>query len=168
MPYAFRLLAAAAAVALSTVTAAVALDAPKGPVILTVTGAIANTNGPAGAEFDMDMLNALAQRTTKTRTPWTEGATEFAGPLASALLDAIGAKGDKLKVIALNDYSAEVPVADLRDHPVILATTMYGKPMSVRDKGPLFLIYPFDEEPDLFSEVYFNRSVWQINRIDVQ
>ncbi len=167
MSSAFRLLAAAAAVALSTLSAA-ALDAPKGPVVLTVSGAIANTNGPNGAEFDMDMLNALQQRTTKTKTPWTEGVTDFAGPLGSALLDAVGAKGETLKVVALNDYSAEVPVADLREHAVIFATTMYGKPMSVRDKGPLFLIYPFDEEPELFSEVYFNRSVWQINRVEVK
>lgn len=39
--------------------------------------------------------------------------------------------------------------------------------MSVRDKGPLFLIYPFDDNPDLFDEVYFGRSVWQIAQIVV-
>lgn len=147
---------------------ALALDAPTGRVVLTVTGAIAETNAPGAAEFDMAMLAALAQRTTVTTTPWTTGEVSFAGPLGSALLDAVGATGATLKVTALNDYSAEVPAADLREHPVILATTLDGKPMSVREKGPLFLIYPFAEEPDLYNETYFNRSVWQIARIEVR
>ena len=70
-------------------------------------------------------------------------------------------------MIALNDYSANVPAEDFRSHPVIFATRLDGQILSVRDKGPLFLIYPFDEAPELFSEVYFGRSVWQISRIEV-
>jgi len=158
----------AAAVLAAAATDALALDAPKGPVVLTVTGAIGETNAPGAAEFDMAMLAALAQKTTVTKTPWTTGEVSFAGPLGSALLDAVGATGGTLKVVALNDYSADVPAADLREHPVILATAMDGKPMSVREKGPLFLIYPFDDEPDLYNETYFNRSVWQIARIEVR
>lgn len=152
----------------ATSTAALALDAPKGPVVLTVHGAITITNGPNGAEFDMDMLNALAQRTTTVETPWTEGKISFAGPLGSALLEAVGATGTSLKVTALNDYSADVPVADLQQWPVIFATTMDGQPMSVREKGPLFVIYPFDVDSSLYTEMYFNRSVWQIAEIEVR
>lgn len=161
-----RLFAAAALLAVGAVPA-FALDAPKGPVVLTVTGAITETNAPDGAEFDLDMLKALAQKSTVTATPWTEGTVTFDGPLGRALLDAVGAKGETMKVTALNDYSADVPVEDFRKHDVILATAMDGKPMSVRDKGPLFIIYPFNSEPDLYTEVYFNRSVWQIARIDI-
>ena len=158
----------AAAVASSVATAALALDKPTGPVVLTVTGAIAETNGPNGAEFDQAMLSALAQKTTVTETPWTDGVVSFSGPLGRAVLDAGGASGSALTVTALNDYSAEVPAEDFRTLDVILATAMDGKPMSVRDKGPLFIIYPFDADRSLYNEVYFNRSVWQIARIDVK
>ena len=158
----------AAAFILTGASAALALDPPKGPVVLTVSGAIANTNGPNGAEFDLEMLNALEQKATTSATPWTEGTVTFDGPLGRALLDAVGATGETMTVVALNDYSADVPVADFRDHDVILATRMDGKEMSVRDKGPLFIIYPFDKEPDLYNEVYFNRSVWQIAKIDIR
>ncbi len=41
------------------------------------------------------------------------------------------------------------------------------QPMSVRDKGPLFLVYPFDLNPELYNEKYFSRSVWQIKEIEV-
>ncbi|WP_244635927.1 molybdopterin-dependent oxidoreductase [Chthonobacter albigriseus] len=161
------ILASAALLALSAFPAA-ALDAPKGEVILVVKGAITNTNGPDGASFDMAMLDALASRTTSTATPWVEGKVDFKGPLGSAILDAVGATGTSMTVTALNDYSVEVPVADFREHEVILATTLNGEPMSVRDKGPLFIIYPFDSEPQLYNELYFSRSVWQIATIDVK
>jgi hypothetical protein len=79
----------------------------------------------------------------------------------------LGATGSQLRVVAINDYAATVPWSDLDAYPVILATRHNGRPMSVREHGPLFIIYPFDEYPDLRSEVHFTRSVWQIARIEV-
>lgn len=143
------------------------LPMPEGEVILTVSGQITNTNGEGIAQFDREMLDALAHRTTTATTPWLDGVHDFKGPLGTAILEAVGAQGQTLRVIALNDYSAEVPVQDLLDFAVIFATDIDGQQMSVREKGPLFMIYPFDEKPELFNEVYFGRSVWQITRIEI-
>lgn len=143
------------------------LAEPEGPVVLTVSGNITHTNGPNVARFDRAMLQALERRTTTAKTPWFNETHDFEGPLAAAVLDAVGARGAVMRVIALNDYAADVPVDDVRRLPVVLATHLDGEVMSVRDKGPLFLIYPFDEFPDLFNEIYFGRSVWQITRIEV-
>jgi hypothetical protein len=140
---------------------------PQGPVVLTVFGNITHTNGDGVAQFDLDMLAALEQRSTTASTPWFDGPRDFDGPLAAAILDAVGAQGSMMRVIALNDYSANVPIDDARTFPVVFATHLNDKVMSVRDKGPLFLIYPFDEFPELFNEVYFGRSVWQITQIEV-
>ena len=147
---------------------ALALDKPKGDVILTVTGHVEHTNAGDSAQFDLEMLEALASRTGAMETPWTTGKITFSGPLLSAILDAAGAKGETLTVKALNDYAADMPVSDARDFETMLATRMDGKTMSVRDKGPLFLIYPFDIHPDLYNEKYFSRSVWQIKEIEVK
>lgn len=165
-----RLIVAAAAASLVLLAGGPgwALDPPKGPVVLTVSGAITRTNGPRGAEFDLEMLEALAGRTTRTHTPWTEGVVTFSGPLGRAVLDAVGATGETMRISALNDYAAEVPVADFHDHDVILATRMDGEVMSVRSRGPIFVIYPFDEDRDLYNEQIFTRSVWQVNRIEVR
>lgn len=147
-------------------TSALALDAPKGPVVLTVKGAITNTNVGDTAEFDLAMLEALAGRKATMETPWTQGMVTFEGPLLSALLKAVGATGSTLSVKALNDYAAEVPADDAK-LATILATRMDGKLMSVRDKGPLMVVYPFDQDPSLYNEKYFSRSVWQIKEIEV-
>lgn len=147
-------------------TSAFALDAPKGPVILTVKGAISKTNAGDTAQFDLAMLEALAGRKATMETPWTDGKVTFEGPLLSALLDAVGSTGSLLSVKALNDYAAEVPAEDAK-LATMLATRMDGKLMSIRDKGPLMVVYPFDQNPDLYNEKYFSRSVWQIKEIEV-
>jgi hypothetical protein len=40
--------------------------------------------------------------------------------------------------------------------------------MPVEGKGPLFIVYPFDLHPELYNDVYFGRSVWQVKTIDIR
>ena len=143
------------------------LPTPQGEVILTVRGALANANADGAAAFDLAMLDALEQRTTTTATPWHEGVQTFSGPQIAAILAAAGAQGSALRIIAVNDYAATMPWDDTQTIPVILASRRNGETMSVRDTGPLFVIYPFDEQPQLRDEVYFSRSVWQVREIEV-
>ena len=91
----------------------------------------------------------------------------FTGPLGSAVLDLVGASGTTMKVVALNDYASDVPVADFRQHAVILATHRDGTPMAVRDRGPLWIIYPMDRDASLRNAVVYARSVWQIRDIEL-
>ena len=144
------------------------LAVPAGDTILTVTGAISNTNAAGAATFDLAMLEALPGQETTTTTPWYDGAQSFSGPLGSALLAAVGASGDTLVVTAINDYVTEIPRSDFETWPVILATRHNGAAMSVREKGPIFVIYPFDGDKSLNTEVYYGRSAWQVKSIEVR
>jgi hypothetical protein len=143
------------------------LPVPSGPVVLEVTGLIANTNDGASADFDLAMLSTLEGGTTITSAPWYDGVHEFSGPLGAAMLTSVGASGTMLRVTALNDYVTEIPVSDFLDYEVVLATALDGKVLSIRDKGPIFIIYPFDEKPELNNETYYGRSAWQVKSIEV-
>ena len=60
-----------------------ALEAPKGPVILIMDGAIAISNEAGGrALFDREMLERMGTTTVVTTTPWTEGVPKFEGVFA--------------------------------------------------------------------------------------
>ena len=49
----------------------------------------------------------------------------------------------------------------------LLAFERNGKPMSVREKGPLWIVYPYDSDAKFQSEVYYSRSIWQLDRLAV-
>jgi len=49
----------------------------------------------------------------------------------------------------------------------ILAYAMDGAPMLVRDKGPIWVIYPYDEGARYRTDTVYARSVWHLDRIDV-
>lgn len=141
--------------------------APDKPV-LAVSGKIRNANSEAQFVFDMAMLETLPQHSFRTGTPWYADTREFTGPLLRDVLSAAGAQGQMLTARALNDYKVVIPVRDATAYNVIVARLMDGKPMPVRDKGPLFIIYPFDDHSELRSQTYYGRSVWQLREIQVK
>ncbi len=144
------------------------LPAPTQPVILTVTGKITKRNRGEAAVFDAAMIDKLPAHEFRTWTPWFKEPVTFRGPLLQTLLDAVGAQGQTLNFVALNDYAVNVPLSDAREFGPLLARRINGKVLGVRDKGPLFLIYPFDTKPETRTDQYYGRSIWQITRVSVQ
>jgi hypothetical protein len=144
-----------------------ALELPTAAVVLTLRGALARANRRDQADFDMPMLERLPQHAITTETPWHSGARTFKGPLLRDVLATAGASGQVARLVALNDYRVEMPLDDARRYDVILARQLDGKPMSVREKGPLFVMYPFDTQPQLRNAVYFSRCVWQLRSIEL-
>lgn len=144
------------------------LPAPSGPVILTVTGNVAVTNSARGAEFDRPMLYALGLSKIATTTAWTDGVKQFEGVLLGKVLDRVGATGDLITAIAINDYVAPIPREDVDKYGVLLAATMDGTEMTVRDYGPLWVVYPRDDFPDLVETQNNDRWVWQLHELNVK
>jgi hypothetical protein len=164
-----RLLAAAALAAVlgATPAAAEGFASPAGPVILTLGGKIAATNSEGTLALDQALLETLPQHEFATSTIWTEGVATFRGVLLRDLLRATGATGTTVTLTALNDYSITLPVAEATETAPLLAYLMNGQPMSVRDKGPVWLIYPYDADADFRTEQTYARSIWQLDRIEV-
>jgi hypothetical protein len=164
-----RVVSLSAALLLGLVTPwATALDTVAGKVVLTITGHVAQANAGDHADFDMAMLEKLPQHSFTTSTPWFPQPKTFTGPLLRDVLAAAGAQGALLRAVALNDYKIDIPAADAEAFDVIVARLLDGKPMAVRDKGPLFIVYPFDSRSDLRSERYYSRSAWQLRALEVK
>ncbi len=156
-------LAVASALALPVLAA---LPRPTGRVILSLKGRLGAGHGPS-VDFDDAMLAAMPQHTLRTQTPWHEGVKAFTGPLLRDVLAAAGAQGSTIRAVALNDYKVDIPFDDAQAIDVVMARLLDGKPMPVRDKGPLFIIYPFDDRPELRSPQYFARCAWQLRTIEI-
>lgn len=152
----------------SVARAAEPLPAPLGPVILLVSGNIGVTNTPEGAAFDRQMLIDLGQTEVRTSTPWTDGVQVFEGVLARTVVERVEAEGATVKAAALNDYTVEVPLEDFLNYDVLLAMNMNGEEMRVSDKGPIWIVYPRDDVPELHNRLLHDRWVWQLKSLQVQ
>lgn len=153
---------------LCALPAAWALDKPAGAPVLTLSGKISATNVDKKAVFDAAMLAALPQHSFTTSTPWYKAPVKFTGPLLSDVLRAAKASGTTLRAVALNDYKVAIPAEDATRFKVIVARLIDDKPIPVREKGPLFVVYPFDSDSELRTTKYYDRSIWQLKAIEVE
>lgn len=140
----------------------------EGKVLLRISGNISKSNSESGIEIDQAMLDSLPVVTFSTPTPWTEGNSEWSGVRLNEFLDYIGAQSRELHIKALDGYEVDFKNVDLDKYPVIIAYKLNGEYMSVRDLGPLWIMFPFADHPEL--DIQFNRSlsVWQLLEIEVR
>lgn len=139
-----------------------------GPIILTVAGSIGGTDSSGAAEFDREGLAEIGWREVTSYTDWTEGPQKFSGVPLQALLDHVGAKGDTLLAEALNDYAIRLPISDAARYDVLLAMKNNGEWMRIRDKGPIWIIYPEDTQMSGNRGAHNDKMVWQLRRLTVE
>lgn len=144
------------------------LPAPADPVILTVSGAIGRTNADGKARFDRALLETLGWVEIETFTPWTDGPQRFGGVRLSALLEAVGAEGHSLLARALNDYTAVIPIGDAAEFDVVLALDRNGKPLTVRGRGPVWIVYPARKPWEGEVDRHNDKMVWQLRSLEVR
>ena len=144
------------------------LPLPEGDVVLEVHGEIGNGNGDGIAVFDAAMLRALLPASLETSTAVTDGVRRFDGFLMRDLLERIDAAGTSVLATALNDYSIEISVDEFHKFDVLVAYEMDGEALLPSDKGPLWIVYPRDDHPELQDIRYDYRWVWQLTRLDVR
>lgn len=115
---------------------------------------------------EADLL-ALPQVEVRTVNEFVDGLRTFSGPLARDVLMSSGA-GEVSEVVltAANDYQIEVNAAEFFTYDVILALSMDGVPLSRRDKGPIWMIYPMSDFAELRDPVYNSRLIWQLVRME--
>jgi hypothetical protein len=135
----------------------------QGTTLLTVTG-------PDGTSVDYDLatLEALPSTTLRTHTSWTDGPQQFTGVRASLLLPPLDDQGTTVQALALNDYEGTLAIEELQQYPVIIAYKRNGAYMSTREKGPLWIIFPQDEFPQLKTTEVDHKMVWHLRRLIIE
>lgn len=148
--------------------AAPALPAPTEQPLLTIRGKLRVLNSFDSVQLDRAGLEGLGTASFVTMTPWYPGPVEFEGVPMARLMSAVGAFGDTVVATALNDYVTAIPVRDFSTYNVLLALKRDGEYMPLRDKGPLFIVYPYDSDPALRHQRFYSRSAWQVAHLVVR
>jgi hypothetical protein len=181
----FRLLAVALVLAWSGFAQAQSMRAPSGPVILTISGKIAQTNrGPfdekkdaffknqqvtfqRAAAFDLAMLEALGMRSVEADYPQGGALHKFEGPLLRDVLKAVGASGSVVKVAALDGYVQEIELREIEQWPVLLAVREDGAYLPLGGFGPTRIVFPRRDVPAL-ADRNDDKWVWAVVHIAVE
>lgn len=133
-------------------------------VLLTVTAPDGSRHALGYA--DLERLPVTGFETT---TPWNTTKQSFEGVSLADLLASLGidASGEA-EAGALNDYKAKFKLKDAVEHGAIIAYRLDGRHFGVRDKGPLWLIYPIDTDPVFRTDYYINHMVWQLISLKIE
>ena len=115
--------------------------------------------------YSLDEVEALGLDRIETTTTWTDGKQVFEGILLSRLVDQFAPESTRIVVKAINNYEAEIDVSEARKYPVLLAVRQNGERMSIRDKGPAWVIYPRDDYSELQDERHNFKWVWQVGAV---
>lgn len=93
---------------------------------------------------------------------------DVGGPLIREIFAAAGITGTKITARALDGYELDIPMEDVQNYDVVAAVEVDGKPLSVRDRGPAWIVYPTVDHPELKDALYEARSVWQLKELIVE
>ena len=183
---------AAAAAAALPMAAHAARPSGRGPVLLTVSGAIGRGNrGPLdpaldqmlhkhgvsfakGYTFDYAALLQLAPHTIRPTLEYDAKPHLLRGPLLLDVLAATGAKVDDRSVLvlrAVDGYNTELSGAQARTRRVIIATHIDGDPLPLGGLGPLWAVVDADRVPQLAALPLVQRFAacpWALYHVEVR
>lgn len=129
---------------------------------------ILNARNEVIKTYSMEQLDGLGQTSYATENAFIDGRSEFSGPSVRVVMADAGLEigpGDSYEMIAVNDYAVTVPAEDILDYDVILATRRDGERMSLREKGPIWLMYPISDHDELQDAIYNSRLIWQLTEV---
>ncbi|KFD79980.1 oxidoreductase molybdopterin binding domain protein [Vibrio paracholerae] len=113
-----------------------------------------------------ELATVLPEVSFTTELPWIHGARRFTGFKVSDLLEYLQQdQVNSVTFMALNNYAANISIADIQQYEPIVAYYMDGNEMKIRHKGPFWLVYNLNKNPKLKNSVYYTHMVWQISQI---
>ncbi|SEK97159.1 hypothetical protein SAMN05443999_10338 [Roseovarius azorensis] len=137
-------------------------------VIMTITYDMPRNDQTGAITLTEDQIRDLPRLTFNTTTIWTSGVQKFTGVPLRALLDHYGLEGREIVLSAANDYRITIPMSEIRTDAPMIAYERNDRPMSLRDYGPLWLVYNYDGDAANRTQTVFSRSIWQLDHITVK
>lgn len=111
-------------------------------------------------------LLSLPQQSFKTKHSWSENAEIFSGPLLKDVLNLACQNTSQLMLRAINDYTVKMDFNEIRQYKPIVALSVNHQRLSIRNKGPLWIMMPIDEFQDPPSNLN-EKMIWQLSDISI-
>jgi hypothetical protein len=144
------------------------VQAPTGPVVLTLTGKIGQRNVDRSAlHFDAAILDELGVVEAKVYDPWVKQELEFQGVWMNDLINAAKPTSDaqSIHITALDNYQVDLSLADVRAGGILAATKRGdGSPIPLEEGGPVRVVFV----GGVPSGASADQWIWNLTTIDVR
>lgn len=112
-------------------------------------------------------LAELGSTRFTTALPWNDETARIEGPSITELLRSVDPDGTstRIEIEALDGFVITADIEQLVADGAILVIREDGAFLPVSRKGPAFLMFPFDDRPELKDQARFGQCIWQISRI---
>ncbi|WP_020559908.1 hypothetical protein [Thiofilum flexile] len=136
-------------------------------MLLEVLGSKDSGCPPDTVLNEQQLLN-LPQQTFKTSHTWSKEPQTFSGPLLEDVLKYVcpDKKFIKLHLRALDGYAIDLNFPAVQKYRPIVALTVNGEGMKIRDKGHLWVMAPLDDF-NIPERSLDELLIWQLNQISV-
>ena len=129
--------------------------------------AINNSGCQQSVQLNDRQLLALPQQQFVTHHSWSETPESFSGPLLEDVLDMACDNTKKIKLTALNNYAIDMDFSQLKQYQPIIALSVNGKRLSIREKGPLWIMLPLDDLKGIKEKSLDGVLIWQLSDIAI-
>nr|WP_163502308.1 molybdopterin-dependent oxidoreductase [Halomonas socia] len=115
-------------------------------------------------------LKAYPQRSVTGFIPDVDDQeAEWTGVSLASLLKGLGEPlPARLTASAMDSYREAIPGSDLEVYDPIIAYQRNGEYLNISQRGPLVIMYPYGEHPELLTRVFFSRTVWQLDELRLE
>lgn len=148
--------------------------AHAGKVELRVNGEVSVPDSATtkSCDFTLESLQSFPQQNVGATNKYVSGKSTFQGPLLRDVLSACDVhQSTQMELIfqAADGYVARAPLDDAFKFDVIVALSNNNAPLKAHEKGPLWVVYPLDAEPDgLVLQDAIDKMVWNLKKITVK
>ncbi|WP_157822361.1 molybdopterin-binding oxidoreductase [Psychromonas sp. Urea-02u-13] len=119
-------------------------------------------------QYTLSQLLQLPQHEIRTNIPWTNKTHTYSGPYLEDVLALANVSGQWLTMYALDRYQIDFNFNRIKKYKPILALSVDRKKLTIRTKGPIWVILPMDDYAELDAAVYHDFMVWQLVKINVE
>ncbi|MDR5906455.1 molybdopterin-dependent oxidoreductase [Franzmannia qiaohouensis] len=128
--------------------------------------------GPGGVSHVLSVadLEAYPSRSVTGLIPDVgDHEAEWTGVSLASLLQGLGEPlPARITASAMDSYRETIPISDLERYDPIVAYQRNGEYLSISQRGPLVIMYPYGEHPELLTRAFFSRTVWQLDELRLE
>lgn len=104
-----------------------------------------------------------------TNTPWHDDLAKYTGVTLENFLQQYGdSEISKISISAMNGYIVDEDIGTFVNAGAMLVWLMNDHPISVHNKGPIIIVFPWYQNNSLRQDFFTSLAVWHVKSIHIK